>query len=290
MRLIAAGIRTGATLDDAAAVAGVSSRSIFRWVKDGGAASEYRDREASGVRIDPGQRRTLSAYDLACADLFDTVREARADFAIRHADVVVTAATQPRQQVTTITREIPGPDGKLITTTERRVEMLPPDERAAQWLLSRRLPQTWGRTQRIEVSGPDGGEIPIPTDELREQVLTKLAALAGPTPRLPPGTDLGDVIDAEVVTEDLADTRDLTGVPDIDSSGEPPRNAQDRSNPPVGTDTASDTDYGSERLSRIDGPDAPDPRPFEHRIPDRIGSNSRSISLNVLAPDPQGDW
>ena len=225
IRLICAGIRTGATLDDAAAVAGVGRSSIYNWMRIGEQAHTYNDRLARGTVPRP-ERKTLTPLDDACEHLFVAVREARAAFAIEHADAIVSAALLGAMKTTTITRTERDAKGNVVAEhTETRTEQIPPDARASMWLLERRLPLVFGTRGRLEISGPDGGEIPIPTDALREDLLAKLMEIHA----LPPAAPGEKPIDAEVV-----DVEELRGVlslaRDVDGPGEPPETADQQSN------------------------------------------------------------
>ena len=224
--LICAGLRVGATLDDAGAVAGVSRPTIYRWVKIGDETLDYLDRQERGV-VAADDQRVVSDHELACAGFAEAVREARSSFMLEHADNVVRAAMQSREKKITTTRTVTDAHGRVLEThTETRVEEIPPDAKASMWLLERRFPKAFGGSGRLEISGPDGGEIPIPTDAMREQLLAKLTEIHALAP--PP-----EVIDVDEVTveEELADLRASLGmVPDAARPGEPPETAQDPSN------------------------------------------------------------
>jgi transposase len=201
-RIICAAIRTGAVIDDAAAVAGVTSALIYHWVRTGNRAREYQDRVDRGVRMTADERRRLSDYDRKCMAFTDAIREARAQFAVEHANVVVTAATQGAETEITITKQVLNKNGDVVELKERRVEKLPPSADAAMWLLERRQPQAWGRSQRIEISGPDGGEIPVPTDMLRDELLAKLTTMIAGPKAIGTAPVAGPIIDADVIDDD----------------------------------------------------------------------------------------
>lgn len=167
-------VANGNTLRVAGGAGGLSERSVARYLQRGQAADH-----ALQTRLDnewtADQRASLDDLDPADADalLLDLVDETERPYwrfwqALTHArdvaeerlvDVVVQSATG-YDEVTIETREVLTKDGEIVTLTSTSTKTIK-DWRAALAWLERARPQEWGRYNRTELSGPDGGPIEI---------------------------------------------------------------------------------------------------------------------------------
>lgn len=196
-------IRGGTPLGQAAVYAGVHERTLYRTITRGDDAS---------VRAEEGQE--LDPDEEACRVLYERIREARAQVAVRNVALLQKAA-QGGYVVETTTREYRDVDGNRVReTTERRA---PPEWRAALALLTRSFPRDFGSgAQQVEIitpyPGAGGGEQGGPAGgQPSLHALTGIAAkLATHTAQA--AADADAVLDAELVDDDvevLADDEDL---------------------------------------------------------------------------------
>jgi hypothetical protein len=135
-RAITDAVRLGLPLAVACARAGVGVATVSEWV-------------ARGEGRDPDRRPTKAYADFAAA-----LRKARADDQARRIDRIEQAARGGAVvQRATHTK----PDG-TTTVTEKYAE---PQWTADAWHLERSDPAHWGRRDRHEVTGRDGGPVEL---------------------------------------------------------------------------------------------------------------------------------
>lgn len=142
-------IARGATYQAAALAAGISRRTFYRWAERGQEALQQWEETGE---IDPDDEPYLAfAQDLARAHAQGQVANVvRIDRAAEGGYVVKSRTKRYRDPA----------NGQLIE--EREDDIAPPDWRAAAWILERRHPEAFGKAaEQIELSGPDGGPIPM---------------------------------------------------------------------------------------------------------------------------------
>ncbi|HYE79210.1 MAG TPA: hypothetical protein VEI97_14600 [bacterium] len=170
--------KNGTPLNIAAEALGVSRTTIYQWRTRGAAGEEpFRTfRNAIEAAIPEGRRALL-----------EEIRQAGKGGAKR---VRVTVKKEVKRGPDK--RPVLGPDGKPeMIEVERTevVETLEPQWAANAWIAERTCPEEFGRRERIEHSGPDGGPIETKTridlSGLSEQELDILERLAARSHRDP---------------------------------------------------------------------------------------------------------
>lgn len=169
-RVIAA-VRAGNYLETAAALAGVRPNTIRGWLYTGNATLRAL---ASGT-----PHHDLPSQDLRYAEFADALTRAEAEAEaedVARLQVLARGQATSRKEVTVEKRDR---DGNLLETTSRtEVETLPPDSTALRWRLATRHPTRWQGTQRVELTGEDGGPVELTVAEKREHVLDVLSRVA----------------------------------------------------------------------------------------------------------------
>lgn len=158
-------LRTGGFLNDAAARCGVNVSQMREWITLGNRAqadivqgrrtnSELSDRERECVRF-------ASALELAEADGKMLLLGLSQRIARGGAKVVTTTTT-----VVDGRPEVRDDDGRVIRhevppvrTVVERHEETQPDGAMIRWRLERRWPDQFGRSSRLELTGPEGGPV-----------------------------------------------------------------------------------------------------------------------------------
>lgn len=142
-------IALGLPHDQAASSADVDRRTILNWRTKGSAALA---RQARGEKVTAAERRY--------AEFVRNLERAEADAETSRLGVIERAARGGTELTETRVRQERNGQGVLVeverTVITRRTA---PAWQAAAWWLERRLPQRYAR--RFELSGPDGGPIPI---------------------------------------------------------------------------------------------------------------------------------
>lgn len=158
-------------LHDAAARVGVVVETVREWRK-------------VGVRANADihqKRRTwskLSAHEQRCAELATRMAGADATARMRLLDIARGLAVGGAEVVETTTKAVQVNEGDpLITEITTRTSRTLPSPATVTWLLQHRWPADFART-RLEVSGPDGGAIPIDTTSARDRMRNALDELA----------------------------------------------------------------------------------------------------------------
>lgn len=183
---IVAHVRSGAYIEEAAGAAGVNKTTVYDWLKIGARAEAHL---AAGK-----PRSALSRHQRRCAEFSNAVGSA--DAIATATDVALTAKLAAGVTKTIETVKVDAQGNTLERTT--RVESAIPDGAMVRWRLERRKPHQWGRLQRIEVTGLDGGPVQVESDT---DVRTRLTGI------------LDDLAERLAAAPDRADVLDITEVP-----------------------------------------------------------------------------
>jgi hypothetical protein len=152
-------VRGGAARADAAASVGIARSTLQEWVRDG---ARLAARRLAGDELTDDEH--------ALADFSDREAEAVAEWKVEQELQLSLLSTARSREVVTEKRDSAG---NLLERTTR-TEGIEPDARVIQWRLERRFPDQYGR-QRLELSGPDGGPVPL---DLRSAALDRLLQMA----------------------------------------------------------------------------------------------------------------
>lgn len=169
-RIIAA-VRAGNYLETAAALAGVRTSTIRDWLYNGNATLRAL---ANGT-----SPHELPSHQLRYAEFADAITRAEAEAEAE--DVARLQVLARGQAVATkeVIVEKRDRDGNLVeATTRKETETLAPDSAALRWRLERRHPRRWQGSQRVELTGEDGGPVELTVAEKREHVLEALSRVA----------------------------------------------------------------------------------------------------------------
>ncbi len=141
-------IQAGNYIETASAMAGIEKPTLYDWLKRG-ADERARVNKSARLRILKDERIYVEfSYAVAAAMGQSEARSlARIAFAGQNHRVV-----KHRQAVTK--------DGDVVDLTDTWTEF---DWRAEAWRMERRFPERWGRKEKHEISGPDGGPVEIKT-------------------------------------------------------------------------------------------------------------------------------
>lgn len=162
---IVAALATGVTEDAACRTVSLHPSVYYRWKQRGRLA------ETHWTRLTPEQQRLEVLYK----EFYEAVTRAWHQSHTRLAGAVLSAAV-PHETVERIV--VRKANGEVEETTRTRREW---DWRAAMTILERRFPEDWGKRDRVEVSGPDGGPVQVEAaavQALREKV-DRLRAVEG---------------------------------------------------------------------------------------------------------------
>jgi hypothetical protein len=159
---IIAHVRAGNYIEEAAGAAGVSKQAVYNYLRRGAEAQAH---------IAAGKPLTqLTHHQRECATFVDAV--ASADAVCTARDVALTAQIAQGVQRTIVTEKVDVATGNVLERTTR-TESAEPDGAMLRWRLERRKPHKFGRLNRVELTGMDGGPIIVqPTDP--EDVRTRL--------------------------------------------------------------------------------------------------------------------
>lgn len=152
-------IRSGASNLDAAQSVGISKSTLQDWLREGARASARR---LAGEKLTAKERRL--------ADFSDREAQALAEWKVEQEIQLGILSTGRERLIVTEKRDSAG---NLIEKSERR-EGIEPNAQVIEWRLERRFPEQYGR-QRLEITGPEGGPIPL---SIREQASEALASAA----------------------------------------------------------------------------------------------------------------
>lgn len=124
-------IQAGNYIEVAAAHAGISRPVLYQWMKKGRAAQ-------------------LRGEVTRCAEFVDAIEKALADGEVRDVALIARAASGIAAQIDA--------QGNVIAPA------IAPQWQASAWRLERRMPDKWGRRQRLDVATPGGEPMRIVVD------------------------------------------------------------------------------------------------------------------------------
>jgi hypothetical protein len=180
---------TGASVDDCANAAGVDRSSLHTWLKLGARTRTALARGELGWPDDPdAEKPPPDTHALRCMRFSDSVEKARAEWLLR-LETLLDARAQPLTKVIeTVTVDKDGNETDRTT----RTEYLGPDMATIRWRAERHPASRhrYGARQALELSGPDGGDIPIA--QTAANLLDQIRTLRGHTTDTPPPTDTPD--------------------------------------------------------------------------------------------------
>lgn len=172
-------------LHDAAARVGVAVETVREWRKLGARANAdlYSGRRKRGE---------LQAHEKRCAELAARLAQADANARMRLLGIARDVAAGGLETVETVTRAVQVNEGepRITEITTRRTSSLP-NAGMVTWLLGHRWPGDFNRT-RVEVSGPDGGPVPVDTTSARDRLNAKLDEIARSAGTAPDPTPAGN--------------------------------------------------------------------------------------------------
>lgn len=173
-------VRLGHYLESAAALVGVGRTSFYRWLAEGA-----RLRESPPARPSSPERRLMAFHE----------RIEAAAAQSEHSGLAAIAMAGTQRQTSHVTTTTASPDGTTVVT---RTEDRPPDWRATAWRMERRFGRRWALQAAVELSGPEGGPVPVTVSasdvlgklaELREARAAEPITTAGDSPEDDEGTD-----------------------------------------------------------------------------------------------------
>lgn len=192
-------VMEGNHLTTAAAAAGVSQSTLYRWIE---AANDVEE------AIDAGK--PYDVHALRYLQFRDRLADARAQAEMRAVQVVNRQMVggyliheKPLQNVNG--DPIYGPDGELLV--ERTYAQ--PDGRLALAYLNRSRPGSWGQsaTNRVELTGSGGGPVQVEHAE-KDHIESLAARLAAVAEQIRSEDGDGDGDDVEVVDAEIVDERE----------------------------------------------------------------------------------
>ena len=141
---ITTAIGAGNYMETAAAFAGIHKDTLYEWLKRGAAEK---------ARVAVSARRSIRQEEQIYTDFSDAVKKALAQGELH--DVLIIQKAADGYDVIKH-RQVLDKNGDAHDLTDQHHEF---DWRAAAWRLERKFPNRWGRHDRHEVTGPDGGPI-----------------------------------------------------------------------------------------------------------------------------------
>lgn len=141
----------GNYLEPALRQVGINKSSAYRWFE-----MAARAEAATTAAKEAGTTYKLSPDERAAIEWRAAVWDAEAR-GQSHLLAILEQESRGGLEVKTVTEKTL-PDGSVERT--ERIEYTRPNVAAITWRLERRHPELWGR-RRIELSGPDGGAIPV---------------------------------------------------------------------------------------------------------------------------------
>ena len=146
---ICTAIQGGNYIETASAFAGIGKTALYEWLKRGGAEL---------ARVAKSARLRVLASELIYVEFTNAVEEALAQSELH--DVLIIQRAASGYDVL-VTKEVLDKDGNVHVLSTNSHEF---DWRASAWRLERKFPDRWGRRERTELSGPDGGPIQVEHD------------------------------------------------------------------------------------------------------------------------------
>lgn len=161
---ILSAIRAGTYIETAAAFAGISKDTLYRWMKRG-----RREKR----RLEKNSRARVSAAEAPYVIFVEGVTKAFADAEVRDVGIIAQAARGGQKYV----------EEKVITDAQGRVvskqtttKAIPPQWQAAAWRLERKYPKKWGRRVAIRKDEGNGEET---AEEFAKKMRDEFGSLAG---------------------------------------------------------------------------------------------------------------
>ncbi|KAB2351617.1 hypothetical protein [Actinomadura rudentiformis] len=142
-------ISHGATVESAAAAAGIGVSTYYRWMERGHDAAETLQEDG-----------TVDSREEPFREFWEAATRAHARGEVFNAALLRKIA-EGGYVVKSRTKRYRDPaSGQVVEETE--TDLAPPDLRAVTFYLERRHRQGWGKNiEQLEVSGPGGGPIPM---------------------------------------------------------------------------------------------------------------------------------
>ncbi|MFG2004831.1 hypothetical protein ACGFNU_37355 [Spirillospora sp. NPDC048911] len=142
-------ISHGATIESAVAAASISTTTYYRWMERG---QDALDTLQETGELDPAEE--------PFREFREAATRAHAQGEVFNAALLRKIAEGGYVVKTRTKRYRDAASGQVVEETE--VDLAPPDLRAVTFYLERRHPDGWGKTvEQLEVSGPEGGPIPM---------------------------------------------------------------------------------------------------------------------------------
>lgn len=161
---VIAKIASGNFLETAAASAGISKRTVHNWLREG--ARLAAEIEEGRIEVDP------DSHEAALVDFSERYALAEAAWEIGSNETLDRLCMQREYEEIRTTTEGEGDEKTVRVVTVRRT--LEPDAATLRWRLGHRFPERYGKSS-VEISGPDGGPIPI---SVRESAIGQLTEMA----------------------------------------------------------------------------------------------------------------
>jgi hypothetical protein len=192
-------VKVGGYAKEAASRCGVHEAEFHRWLREGARlASDLLSGRTMNADLSKEERdlvRFHHAMVEAEAEGMVTLLSIAHRLSVGGVEVVEETVTQ-----SPAIEPLFDQDGRIVRTgreahveTKRTTKHTLPDSAMIRWRLERRYPAEYGRPQRVEVSGPDGGPIELADASPIDALLARLDAIAATST---------DVIDVDPDPED----------------------------------------------------------------------------------------
>jgi hypothetical protein len=162
---ILAALRTNVPIKVAAGAAGIGRSTLDHWREQGERARE---------RLEVGEQ--ITAYQRRCLGFLEAFEQVDAENHVFIAGTHQKQALEGSTKTVTVTKEAIR-DGQVVTLTETRIEHIPPDQRAQEFILRSRWSETWNPATSVEVGGKGGG--PVPVEVSMADLVAKLREIKG---------------------------------------------------------------------------------------------------------------
>lgn len=161
---ILSAIRAGTYIETAAAFAGITKDTLYRWLKRG-----RREKR----RLEKNPRSRMSASETPYVIFADGVMKAFADAEVRDVSIIAQAARGGQKYVEE--KIIVDAKGNVVSkqTTTKTIQ---PQWQAAAWRLERKYPKKWGRRVAIRKDEGTGEET---AEEYAKKMRDEFGSLAG---------------------------------------------------------------------------------------------------------------
>jgi hypothetical protein len=157
-------------LHDAAARVGFDTVTVREWRRVGARAN-------ADVLAGKVKRSDLTAHQKRCAELATRLAEADAKARMGLLGTAQALAVGGIENTETVTKAVQVNEGEpRITEITTRTTRTLPHPGTVMWLLQHRWPNDFARN-RLEVSGPEGGPVPVDITSARDRINTALTDL-----------------------------------------------------------------------------------------------------------------